>query len=71
MKVSKRAALFIFASLVLSAGWLWWLCERDNNIAFLPAAAPAEWIVYPRPPDTLPHQATPLSAVFRRTARIG
>jgi tetratricopeptide (TPR) repeat protein len=57
----------IAAAILLGSGWLWWLCRYDNGIPFLPAAGSAEWIVYPKPPDTTPHGAMPFWAVFRRS----
>jgi tetratricopeptide (TPR) repeat protein len=57
----------ILAALLAVAGGLWWLCTHSNGIAFLPSKPGAEWIVYPRSPDTVIHRAVPLIALFRHT----
>jgi tetratricopeptide (TPR) repeat protein len=68
--LNRPALVALAGGLFLCAAFLWWLCRWDNQIPFLPAARPAEWIVYPRPPDTLPHQAAPVVAVFRRAFEL-
>jgi len=65
--LNRPIAGLIAGAVLLGSGWLWWLCRCDSRIPFLPEAGPAEWIVYPKPPDTTPHLAKPLWAVFRRT----
>lgn len=63
-----RAVLWpLAAAVLLGCGGLWWLCCRDSAIPFLPQAGSAQWIVYPKPPDTKPHRTLPLWAVFRRS----
>jgi tetratricopeptide (TPR) repeat protein len=47
--------------------WLVWKAERDPRIPFLPARAPAAWILYPTPPSALPQAAVELDTVFRRS----
>jgi cytochrome c-type biogenesis protein CcmH/NrfG len=54
-------------ALLTAAGGFWWSCTHDNGIAFLSAKSGAEWIVYPQPPDAMPHYAVPIGAVFRYT----
>jgi tetratricopeptide (TPR) repeat protein len=63
----NRPIAWLVAAILLGCGGLWWLCRYDSGIPFLPAAGPAEWIVYPKPPDTSPHGAMPFWAVFRRS----
>ena len=58
-------AILLLASLT-TAGGFWWLCTHSNEIAFLPRKPGAEWIVYPKPPDTATHRAVPVRAVFRQ-----
>jgi Flp pilus assembly protein TadD len=55
----------LLLALLTTAGGFWWLCTRSNEIAFLPRKPGAEWIVYPKPPDTATHQAVPVRAVFQ------
>ncbi len=62
-----RPITWLLAALLIGTGWLWWLCRYDSGIPFLPEAGSAQWIVYPKPPDTTPHGAMPFSAVFRRS----
>lgn len=64
---NRPIAWLIAAAALLGSGWVWWQCRHDHRIPFLPQAGAAEWIVYPKPPDTTPHGATPLWAEFRRS----
>ena len=67
----RRQSFVIVALLLLALGTtaagLWWLCTRDNGVAFLPTSAGAEWIVYPKPPNAKAQNAVPIRAVFRYT----
>jgi tetratricopeptide (TPR) repeat protein len=65
--VNRRIAWLIAAIILLGSGWLWWLCQYDSDIPFLPDAGSAQWIVYPKPPDATPHGAMPFWAVFHRS----
>jgi len=71
MRQSRRQSFVIVAILLLAlwttAGGFWWLCTRDNGIAFLPTRPGAEWIVYPKPPDAKAQHAVPIRAIFRYT----
>jgi tetratricopeptide (TPR) repeat protein len=62
-------AIFLLAS-GTTAGGFWWLCTRNNGIAFLPARPGAEWIVYPKPSDAQAQHAVPIRAVFRYTFEL-
>ena len=63
--------LLLAALAVAGLGTLGWLCDTSPKLAFLPARAPAEWIVYPNPPDSMPHVGiADSSAVFRRDFRL-
>jgi hypothetical protein len=64
---NRLVVWLIAAAVLLVSGYLWWLCRHDSHIPFLPEAGSAEWIVYPKPPDTTPHLAMPFGAVFRRS----
>src|ERR1039457_3466268 len=65
--VNRRIAWLIAAIILLGCGWLWWLCQYDSGIPFLPGAGSAQWMLYPKPPDATPHGAMPLWAVFHRS----
>ena len=65
--LSRPIVWLIAGVILLGSTWVWRLCRYDSNIPFLPAAGPAEWIVYPKPPDTARHSAVPFWAVFRRS----
>ena len=60
------AAAFVAVSLVM-AGWFYRLATASSDIAFLPRRAPAQWIVFPKPPDGSIHHIADLDARFRRT----
>jgi tetratricopeptide (TPR) repeat protein len=68
--LNRPVLWLIAAAVLLGCGELWWLCCRDSSIPFLPAAGSAEWIVYPKPPDTTPRTAAPFWAVFRRSFHL-
>jgi tetratricopeptide (TPR) repeat protein len=53
--------------LLACGGWLWWKCRHDSTIPFLPVKSSAQWIVYPKPPDTIPRHAAALPATFTRS----
>ncbi len=65
--LNRPITWLIAGILLLGGGWVWWLCQHDAGIPFLPRKGPAEWIVYPKPPDTTPHSAVPFWAEFRRS----
>src|SRR5438105_4271018 len=58
------------SAITLFSTMFWWLCARNPGSNFLPARAPAQWIVYPTPPhgNTLP--LVELSAEFRHSFRL-
>ncbi len=60
------AAAFAAVSLVMAA-WFYWLATVSSDIAFLPRRAPAEWIVFPKPPDGTIHHLADIDTRFRRT----
>jgi Flp pilus assembly protein TadD len=69
MKPSSRAAALV--TLVLAgATWLWWRCEHDSALAFLPQSSGAYWILYPKPLDSFPHRVAPISTVFNHSFRV-
>ena len=43
------------------------MCARREAIFFLPAQAGAEWIVYPKPAETGPHDTLSITAHFRQS----
>jgi 4-amino-4-deoxy-L-arabinose transferase-like glycosyltransferase len=67
----QRQSFVMVAILLLALGTtaarFWWLCDRNNGIAFLPSSPGAEWIVYPKPPDAMPQQTVLINGVFRYT----
>ena len=54
-------------ALVAAAAGFWWICARDPSIAFLPARAGAEWIVYPSRAETETHDTVAITAQFRHS----
>ena len=55
----------VVLALLTAAGGLWWMCARDEAIAFLPARAGAEWIVFPRPAERAVRRAISVTVAFR------
>ena len=51
-------------------GFLWWLTSHQPAVRFLPHHAPADWIVFPNPPEATARTITARSATFRRTFTI-
>ena len=65
---SKRAiSLALVLTLLMTAGGFWWMCDRNEAIAFLPARAGADWIVFPRQAETTTHDAVSVTVEFRHT----
>ena len=48
-------------------GWIYWQAVDGNGMAFLDRRTPAEWILYPKPPDGRVHRSADLSTKFHRT----
>jgi tetratricopeptide (TPR) repeat protein len=69
MKPSRWAAGLV-ALVLAGAAWLWWRCEHDSAIAFLPQSSGAYWILYPKPLDSSPHRVAPISTVFNHSFRV-
>jgi hypothetical protein len=55
------------ASIVGGAGWLRWNAVHRAEINFLPAHAPAQWIVYPLAADSTLHLNVEVGTAFKRT----
>src|SRR5262245_1256594 len=63
---SRVHTLLGLVGLVAISGWLWWTCRKNPETNFLPRRSPAEWIVYPNPPDAGMHRIAESKAEFRR-----
>jgi tetratricopeptide (TPR) repeat protein len=46
--------------------WTWWLAKYSGSVDFLDRRAPAEWILYPKPPEGVLHKTADLDTAFRR-----
>jgi tetratricopeptide (TPR) repeat protein len=68
--LSRPTAAAAAVTLAGFLGVLWWLCACDSRIAFLDRHPPAEWIVFPKPPDGQVHNDGEVSAVFRRSFTV-
>jgi tetratricopeptide (TPR) repeat protein len=69
-RLHRQALAVVIAGVLVCAGAFWWIARHDESTPFLPAAGPADWIVYPNPPDTTPHPAMYTWAVFRRSFTV-
>src|SRR5262245_9099422 len=63
----RWVAAALLAALCAAAGWLAGRAAFDPRIPFLPARAPAAWLIYPTPPSALPQVAVELDTLFRRS----
>jgi tetratricopeptide (TPR) repeat protein len=59
LSASRWAFRLLLVAVLVVALWLVWRCRYDSAIRFLSQESPAQWIVYPNPPDILAH---PVSA---------
>jgi tetratricopeptide (TPR) repeat protein len=65
-----QRSILLPALIIAGLGATDWLCRTDANLRFLPGRAPAEWIVYPNPPNLDIHPIVDSTAVFRRGFRL-
>ncbi|MGA2544214.1 MAG: tetratricopeptide repeat protein [Verrucomicrobiota bacterium] len=66
----RGIVMVLLAVFLLAGGGAWWLCERSDAVAFLPARSGGEWIVAPSPPQIPIHPAFPIRAVFYGAFRL-
>ena len=59
--------LALVMALLTAAGGFWWMCARNEAIAFLSARAGAEWIVFPRPAEATTRDAISVTVEFRHS----
>ncbi|HEU0009522.1 MAG TPA: glycosyltransferase family 39 protein [Verrucomicrobiae bacterium] len=52
------------------AAWIGWGCLKREDVAFLSPRGPAEWIVFPVPPDPEPITSARITTVFRRNFQL-
>ena len=68
---SRAVLTGLLAASLITATAFWWLCARNDSIAFLPAKRGAEWIVYPKPVEGGLQPAFPISVIFQRSFTLG
>jgi tetratricopeptide (TPR) repeat protein len=66
-RFNRARVLALVIVLLTAAGGLWWMCVRNEAIAFLSARAGAEWIVFPKPAETTTHDAISVTVEFRHS----
>ena len=59
--------LALVMALLTAAGGFWWMCARNEAIAFLSARPGAEWIVFPRPAEATTRDAISVTVEFRHS----
>ena len=64
-RFNRAIVLALGLALLTAAAGFWWMCARSEAIAFLPARAGAEWIVYPGRAETRTHDTISVTAHFR------
>src|ERR1035437_5748001 len=52
---------------ITALGGFWWMCARNETIAFLPRRAGAEWIVFPKQAAGTQHEAIPVAVAFQHS----
>ena len=58
--------LLVLGGALVALVWLWWNAIGRADTSFLPVRWPADWIVYPTPPQGTTHPRVELSTAFRR-----
>lgn len=67
----SRVVLFLLvAALAAGTAWIVWGCLKREDVAFLSREKPAEWIVFPVPPDPEPSTCARITTVFRRNFQL-
>ena len=64
---SRRGLGLVVLGVVLALAVLLWAGKWRPDVPFLPAIAPAEWIIYPTVPDVNPHLKLELPVVFKHS----
>jgi len=64
------AAALLVAASGAALGLLGWQATRSDDVAFLPRAAPAEWILYPHAPSYGVRPRVELSATFTKSFEL-
>jgi Flp pilus assembly protein TadD len=67
LRFNRAFVLALVLALLTAAGGFWWMCARNETIAFLPARAGAEWIIFPRQAEAIPHDAVSITVAFRHS----
>ena len=63
----KLILLWACAAVLTAAAWLWHSCEHNGDVSFLTRHAPADWILYPKPPVLHLQGIAELPAAFQRS----
>jgi len=66
----RSIVLALVLTLLTAVGGLWWMCARNEAIAFLSARAGAEWIVFPRPAETTTRDPISVTVEFRHSFTV-
>jgi tetratricopeptide (TPR) repeat protein len=69
-QIRHRPLLFVIAAVISLVAWLCWIAIRDPAVAVLMPSSSGQWIIFPKPPDTTPHKAVDMTAVFKRTFNL-
>ena len=62
-----QTILLLLGLAITAFGWLYWKCDSDRDINFLPHEGRHHWVIFPSPLDARSHPVAMMDATFRRT----
>ena len=69
-RVDRAMVSALVLAFLTAAGGFWWMCVRNEVVAFLPARAGAEWIVFPKQAAGTQHDAIPVTVAFKHSFTV-
>jgi tetratricopeptide (TPR) repeat protein len=69
-RFNRAMVLALILTLVAAGSGVWWMCARDEAVAFLPARTGADWILFPRKAVGTIHDTLPVIVEFRHSLTL-